>query len=87
MGSNGTHPYEGKSTSTHACAFFVVTVSRSPEPAGSPGVKPTATLAGMPSVRSITAIALENCWQKPTLVCSRNSSIASSLVEPGTVSS
>ena len=62
-------------------------VSRSPEPAGSPGVKPTASLAGMPSVRSITAIALANCWQKPVLVSVRNSSIASSLVEPGTVSS
>ena len=44
-------------------------------PAAVPGVKPTATRAGMPSVRAIAAIAKEKWTQKPSF-CFRNRAIA-----------
>jgi len=33
---------------------------------GEPGRNPTATLAGMPRVRSMTAMDPANCWQNPS---------------------
>ena len=47
-----------------------------PSGCGVPGVKPTATRAGMPSVRAIAAIAKEKWTQKPSL-SRRNRAIAS----------
>lgn len=41
-----------------------------------PGVKPTATRAGMPSVRAIAAIEKEKWTQKPSF-CRRNRAMAS----------
>jgi hypothetical protein len=66
VGSKVIQPYPGNSTSTHAWASAVDTVNsvRSRPAAGSaasemrPGRNPTATRAGMPVSRSITAIAV-----------------------------
>ena len=41
-------------------------------------MKPTATRAGMPRLRAITAYALANCTQKPRLL-SRNATMADEL--------
>jgi hypothetical protein len=40
-----------------------------------PAAKPTTTRASMPIERSITAMAVENCWQKPSFDTVRNSRI------------
>ncbi len=66
VGSKRVQPTPSKYSSGQACA------SRSPtEIAPSdfmvPGVKPTATRAGMPSVRAIAAIENEKWTQKPSL--------------------
>lgn len=66
VGSNRVQPTPSKYSSGQACA------SRSPtdiEPSGCvvPGVKPMATLAGIPSVRAIAAIVKEKWTQKPSL--------------------
>src|SRR6476469_1491096 len=64
VGSNGIHPYPGKNTSTHEWALRSVTMYGSPDFCGGlPVVKPTATRAGMPCIRSTSAIAPENIWQ------------------------
>lgn len=64
VGSKRVHPTPSKYSSGQAWA------SRSPtetDPSSCvvPGAKPTATRAGMPSVRAIAAIANEKCTQKP----------------------
>ncbi|GIV00811.1 MAG: hypothetical protein KatS3mg014_2426 [Actinomycetota bacterium] len=47
-----------------------------PPVSGSPVRYPTATRAGYPRARTSTAIAVENCWQKPVFVSVRKRTIA-----------
>src|SRR4051794_1971766 len=61
VGSNVVQPAPGNHASTHAWASAVLTERTSS--ASRPPVKPTATRAGTPRVRSITAIAEANCSQ------------------------
>lgn len=66
VGSNRVQPTPSKYSSGHACASFRLTATE-PSDCVEPGAKPTATRAGMPSVRAIAAIANEKCTQKPCL--------------------
>ena len=50
-----------------------------------PAVNPTATRAGMPIERSITAIDAANCWQNPFWVFTRKSSSALESLRGSTV--
>jgi hypothetical protein len=61
VGSNVVQPTPGKWASTQAWASDVV--MRRASPSTVPAVKPTATRAGTPTARSITAIADANCSQ------------------------
>ena len=61
VGSNGSQPQPSNQASTHAWALWSVTV-QTPS-SQEPLVKPTATRAGMPSRRSISAIVPAKCWQ------------------------
>ena len=76
VGSNSTQPVPGKYASTQACASEVRIERKSSTAV--PPVNPTATRAGMPTARSITAIAEENCSQYPARPTVRNSTRASS---------
>ncbi len=66
VGSKRVQPTPSKYSSGHACASRSPT-DIDPSACGVPGVKPTATRAGMPSVRAIDAIAKEKWTQKPRL--------------------
>lgn len=83
VGSKRVQPTPSKYSSGQACA------SRSPtdtEPSACtvPGVKPTATRAGMPRVLAIAAIVKEKWTQKPSFSF-RNRSIAAVPVPDVTV--
>ena len=60
VGSKATQPMPSNHTSGHAWACRPYTWNRPSAPA-TPGVNPTATRAGIPSVRAITANVAENC--------------------------
>ncbi len=62
VGSNLTHPWEGIHSSTQACALRSRTTTR-PSSRRVPGVNPSTTREGIPSMRAITAIDVENCSQ------------------------
>jgi hypothetical protein len=65
VGSNmWVQPRPSSQISGHACASWLVTW-KTPAVSRVPGVKPTATRAGIPSDRAIAAYALANCTQKP----------------------
>ncbi len=66
VGSNRVQPAPSKYSSGHACASRMPTDTE-PSLCGVPGMKPTATRAGMPSVRAIAAIEKEKWMQKPSL--------------------
>jgi hypothetical protein len=66
VGSKRVQPTPSKYSSGQACASFRPT-DTVPSACGEPGAKPTATLAGMPRVRAIAAIAKEKWTQKPCL--------------------
>ena len=66
VGSKRVQPTPSKYSSGQACASFSPTDTE-PSACGEPGVKPTATRAGMPSVRAIAAMAKEKWTQKPCL--------------------
>ena len=62
VGSKRTQPDPWKYSSGQACmswALYIVLVGALPGGAQ----KPTATRAGIPSSRAITAYAEANCWQ------------------------
>ena len=61
VGSKISQPWPGNHASTHAWASEVLIERWSPSAV--PPVKPTATRAGTPTARSITAIAAANCSQ------------------------
>ena len=63
VGSKVTQPIEGKKTSTQSCASVSSTRKLLRSGSRPPGAKPVATRLGMPSMRSISAMAPENCWQ------------------------
>ena len=63
VGSNGTHPMPVNQTSTHECASRSRTRNSPESLLNEPGAKPAATRAGMPAMRSMSAMAPENCWQ------------------------
>ena len=63
VGSNGTHPISSNQTSTHECASRSRTRNSFVAGSFTPGAKPEATRAGIPLIRSSSAIAPENCWQ------------------------
>ena len=62
VGSNATQPAPWKYSSGQACASFSPTTWL-PWPVALPDAKPTATRAGMSSIRAITAIVDANCTQ------------------------
>ena len=66
VGSNGIQPSPANQTSTQACASWSVTTHVPPSLI--PLVKPTATRAGIPSIRSMAAMAPAKCWQYPAFV-------------------
>ncbi len=66
VGSNRVQPIPSKYSSGHAWASLEPT-DMVPSTCGVPGVKPTATRAGMPSVRAIAAIENEKWTQNPSL--------------------
>ncbi len=82
VGSKRVQPTPSKYSSGQACASFRPT-DTVPSASGVPGAKPTATRAGMPSVRAIAAIAKEKWTQKPCLSF-RNLAIASRPVPTST---
>lgn len=84
VGSNASHPYVGNSTSTHAWSSSVVTIHAPVLGSRCPGVYPSAIRVGNPSVRSMMAMALANCWQKPRLVSVRNWRIVNESPRAGT---
>ena len=57
VGSNGTQPIPLNQTSTHEWASKSRTAYSFVAGSSAPGAKPVATRAGMPSIRSINAIA------------------------------
>ena len=63
VGSNGTQPMPVNQTSTHECASRSRTRYSRVSLLYEPGEKPAATRAGIPDMRSISAMAPENCWQ------------------------
>ena len=63
VGSNGTQPMPVNQTSTHEWASRSRTRYSRVSLLYEPGEKPAATRAGMPAMRSISAMAPENCWQ------------------------
>jgi len=75
VGSNGIHPQSGKYTSTQLWALLVLIEYCPVAASRSPVAKPTTTREGIPSLRSMTAIAVENCWQNPALDTVRKSMI------------
>lgn len=62
VASNGSQPSFGTHASTQACILFDVT-EYVPSAARGPGVYPTTSRAGMPSVRAISANVPANCTQ------------------------
>lgn len=62
VGSNGIQPMLSNQISGQACALRLNTLYQ-PSESSCPGVKPTATLDGIPSVRAITANVAANCSQ------------------------
>ncbi len=66
VGSNRVQPTPSKYSSGQACASRIETFTL-PSDCFSPGVKPTATRAGMPSERDIAAIEKAKWTQKPSL--------------------
>ena len=62
VGSNGTQPEPWKYSSGHACSVVQADDLLALHACG-PSAKPTATRAGMPSWRAITAIVEANCTQ------------------------
>ena len=75
VGSKRVQPMPWKYSSGQACASLRPT---DVVPSGClvPGVKPTATRAGMPRVRAIAAIENEKWTQKPSF-CTQEAGIAS----------
>ena len=63
MGSKVTQPMSVKYTSTQEWASRSRTRNSPVSRFSEPGEKPDTTRAGMPDIRSISAIAPENCWQ------------------------
>ncbi len=66
VGSKRVHPTPSKYSSGQACASRRPT-DIEPSDCAVPGVKPTATRAGIPSVRAIAAMVNEKWTQKPRL--------------------
>lgn len=66
VGSNRVQPAPSKYSSGQACASRMPTESE-PSVCVVPGMKPTATRAGMPSERAIAAMEKEKWTQKPSL--------------------
>jgi hypothetical protein len=63
VGSKVTQPMRGKNASTQLWASVSATRKLVLDEVRPPVAKPAATRLGMPSIRSISAIAPENCWQ------------------------
>ena len=82
VGSKGTQPSSSKNSSGHACASCAVT-SYEPSSRRSPGVKPTAIRAGMPSSRAMVIMAAEKWMQYPARSPRRKLEIASAPVVDG----
>ena len=61
----------GNQTSTHEWASRSRTTYSRSSSSNEPGEKPVATRAGTPPMRSSSASAPENCWQKPILESNR----------------
>ena len=66
VGSNDIQPSSGTQISTQLCAFLFSTTTVV-SLIGSPGVNPSTTREGMPSVLAISAIDVANCSQYPVL--------------------
>ena len=63
VGSKGTQPMPAKNTSTHEWASSARIFQVPDTGSYDAGAKPDATRAGIPSMRSSSVIAPENCWQ------------------------
>jgi hypothetical protein len=63
VGSKVTQPMSGNHASTQECASRSRTTYSLALRSSEPEVKPVATRAGMPPIRSSSAIAPEYCWQ------------------------
>ena len=74
VGSRVTQPNEGNHTSTQECASRSRTTYSFSVRSSAPVVKPAATRAGTPPMRSSSAIAPLYCWQKPTFASNRKPS-------------
>ncbi len=71
VGSNGIQPLPGKKTSTQLCASRALTKCCRVLSSRTPALKPLICRLGMPSVRSMTFIAVEKSWQYPFLESKR----------------
>ncbi len=85
VGSKRVHPAPSKYSSGQACASFVPTAIE-PSGCGVPGVKPTATRAGMPSVLAMAAMENEKWTQKPCFSSRKRAIAKTPLPEPTSVS-
>ena len=74
VGSRVTQPNDGNHTSTQEWASRSRTTYSFSVRSSAPVVKPAATRAGTPPMRSSSAIAPLYCWQKPTLASKRKPS-------------
>ena len=63
VGSNVTQPIPSNHTSIHEWASRSRTTYSCVLLSSVPGAKPATTRDGIPSIRSISAAAPENCWQ------------------------
>ena len=63
VGSSATQPKRSNHASTQAWASVSRTIHAPLRLEKPPGVKPAATRAGTPPMRSSSAIAPANCWQ------------------------
>ena len=63
VGSNVTQPNGSNHASTQECASVSRTIQASLRLEKPPGLKPVATRAGTPPMRSSSAMAPEKCWQ------------------------
>jgi hypothetical protein len=63
VGSSVTQPMPSNHASTHECASVSRTTHSPWRFWKPPGENPVATRAGIPPMRSRTAIAPEKCWQ------------------------
>jgi hypothetical protein len=70
LGSSGTQPIPATATSGQASTSLLRTTTSVPAP--SAARNPTATRAGMPTIRASTTYAVANCSLVPRLLSSRN---------------